>query len=250
MASTCSPCTMISFNSSFRGLGCTVVEDAHAIFSPSARLSASRQKISKPDTHVTVNSPRCTTLTEIGFGTPSLRDFEQPECQNQERNTDLMIGSLSPLDILYHISMLPTILLIAWLVFMNFPSKSSALPTFFPLNTVSKKSLSWATLTRFGSSGFRSRFDVMYWLIMVLTSSSVKSPSGLVCFTCQQSGRQVGYVETHSSPMRWKTAAQTRPGFRRRVTCRSQRCSPALPICWACTSSCFTLYASTSFKVT
>jgi len=49
MTLMCSPCTIICFNFGLRGSGCTVAEDAHAVFSPSARPSASRRKISKPD---------------------------------------------------------------------------------------------------------------------------------------------------------------------------------------------------------
>ena len=46
---TCSPCTMICFDSGLRGSVCTVEDDAHAAFSSSARLFASKRKISNPD---------------------------------------------------------------------------------------------------------------------------------------------------------------------------------------------------------
>jgi len=76
MASTCSPCTMICFNLGLRGSGCTAAEDAHVFLSPLAKLSVRRSKFSRPDMYVIVWLWRRTTLIEIGFGVPSLGDFE------------------------------------------------------------------------------------------------------------------------------------------------------------------------------
>ena len=179
-ALTCSPCTMICFNSGLRESGCTFVEDAHAIFSPSARLSASRRKISKPDMYVTV-------LIEIGCGIPSLCGYKQPERRSKKRTTDLMIGWLLPVEILYHAFVLLKILLITSLVCTNFFFRSSGLLSSFPFKTVSRRSLSWVTSTKYGSCGLNRFFDARYWLTMVLISSAVKSSSGLVWSESQKS---------------------------------------------------------------
>jgi len=186
-ALTCSPCTMICFNSGLREIGCTFVEDAHAIFSPSARLSASRRKISKPDMYVIVWLWRRMVLTEIGCGIPSLGGYKQPERRSKERTTDLMIGWLLPIEILYHAFAPLKILLITSLVCTNFFFRSSALLSSFPFKTISRRSLSWVTSTKYGSCGLNRFFDARYWLMMVLISFFVKSSSGLVWSESQKS---------------------------------------------------------------
>ena len=160
-----------------------------------------------------------------------------------------MIGCLSPEEILYQGFVLLITLPITLLMAINFFPKSSALLVSFLFETISRMNLSRETLTESWSLGLRRRFDVRYCLTMVLISSPVRSSSGLILIPGQEL-QLYRFGGTYSLPTRWKKGALTGPGFRRRVTCSTRRCILAFSVSWACASSCFSLYTSTSLMVT